>query len=109
MDIIKSSTEISALFNSGQRFNTPYFTLIVSSDEKQHDHHGRAAFVAGKKNGNAVWRNRAKRRMRAVCRETDGPYEGYEVVFLAKRNIDNVSFDELKHACNKALHKAGIR
>ena len=109
MDIIKSSAEISNLFKSGQRFNTPYFTLIVSSDEKQHGRQGRAAFVAGKKNGNAVWRNRAKRRMRAVCRESGGPYDGCDVVFLAKRSIGNVSFDELKRSCDKVLRKAGIR
>ncbi len=109
MDIIKSSAEISSLFSNGQRFNTPYFTLIVLSDEKQHGREGRAAFVAGKKNGNAVWRNRAKRRLRAVCRATDGPYFGYDVIFLAKRSIDVPSFKELESACSKALSKAGIR
>ncbi len=109
MDIIKSSAEISNLFQNGKRFNTPYFTLIVLNDEKQHDHSGRAAFVAGKKNGNAVWRNRAKRRMRSLCRITDGPYPGYDVVFLAKRLINQADFSELNKSCIKALKQAGIR
>ena len=109
MDIIKSSSDISYLFNNGQRVNTPFFTLIVNSVEKQHDHNGRAAFVAGKKNGNAVWRNRAKRRMRAVCLDTDGPYDGFDVVFLAKKKITSAAYDELLVSCKKALDKAGIR
>ena len=48
---------------------------------------GRAAFIAGKRNGNAVWRNAAKRRMRAVCHECGGVPDGVTMVFLAKGNI----------------------
>ena len=109
MDIIKSSAEISHLFQNGKRFNTPYFTLIVLNDEKQHDHSGRAAFVAGKKNGNAVWRNRAKRRMRALCQATGGPYDHYDVVFVAKRQINEAEYSDLLRSCAKALKQAGIK
>lgn len=69
MQTIKSSTEISQLFSTGHRLHTPYFTVIVGvQDDKQsnyerHGHSGRVAFIAGKKLGNAVWRNLAKRRL----------------------------------------------
>ena len=61
---IKSSTEVSRLFSQGTRLHTPYLTLIVAENVQQHDRQGRVAFIAGKKLGNAVWRNAAKRRMR---------------------------------------------
>ena len=62
METIKSSADISNLFSAGKRLKTPYLTLIVGSrgrtennvGMKQHDREGRVAFIAGKKNGNAV-------------------------------------------------------
>lgn len=109
METIKSNTEISSLFKHGKRFHTPYLTFIVVRNEKQHDLPGRAAFVAGKKLGNAVWRNSAKRRMRAVCQELDGPWKGYDVIFLAKSNIVRASYSKVLSVCDDVLKQAGVR
>ena len=77
---IKSSTEISSIFTHGKRYNTSGMTLIVL--DAQHGPSGRVAFIAGKKNGNAVWRNAAKRRMRALCADFGGSISGLDIVFL---------------------------
>ena len=89
MDVIKSSLEISYLFSHGKRLHTPYLTLIVLKQEHgRHDiNGGRVAFIAGKKYGNAVWRNAAKRRMRELARATGAPFAGYDIIFLAKPKI----------------------
>lgn len=91
---IKSNTDISAVFSRGKRYNSSGMTFIVL-EAPQHDPSGRVAFIAGKKNGNAVWRNAAKRRMRALCDELKGPWSGFDVIFLAKRNILKVSYHKL--------------
>ena len=85
METIKSSTEISYIFANGKRFTASSIVLLVQK-KAQHDQKGRVAFVAGKKLGNAVWRNAAKRRMRAVCRDLGGPWDGYDVVFIARKS-----------------------
>lgn len=116
MDTIKSSSEISNLFSTGRRVKTPYLTLIVGSNEvggqktgvKQHDHQGRVAFIAGKKLGNAVWRNAAKRRMRALCRDLGGPWGQLDVIFLAKSNLTSAEYSKVLKACDKALSNSGI-
>ena len=97
MDIIKSSTEISNLFTSGRRIYTPCITLIVSTKEcgRTDVSSGRVAFVAGKKNGNAVWRNGAKRRMREICRQLHLYEKGVDIVFLAKPKILSVPFSQV--------------
>ena len=108
MKTIKSSSEITNLFERGQRFNTPEISLIVLRNRNQHDHCGRVAFIAGKRLGNAVWRNRAKRRMRGVCQAVGGPFAGYDVVFLARRNVTEASFEDMVSRTLKALIRARI-
>ena len=108
---IKSSAEISRLFSQGKRFSTPFLSVLVLEQEHQHDNepsHGRVAFIAGKRLGNAVWRNRAKRRMRAVCTELGGPFPGYDVVFLAKRPVTEAPFADMLNHALKALMKAKV-
>ncbi|MDO5117020.1 MAG: ribonuclease P protein component [Eggerthellaceae bacterium] len=100
METIKSSEEITLLFKQGNRFHTAHLTFIVLS---QCDHgetsDGRVAFIAGKKLGNAVWRNRAKRRMRAVCKDIGGPWRGLDVVLLAKNSINEAQYIDLLKSC----------
>ena len=109
MDTITSSADISGLFARGKRSHTPYLTLIVLRNEKQHDPRGRVAFIAGKKQGNAVWRNAAKRRMREACRAVGGPWTGYDVIFLAKSGIMKASYSKVLTACSDAVEKGGLR
>ena len=104
LETIKPSTEISHLFTQGRRFGSPFVTLII--DTSQHGQSGRVAFIAGKKMGNAVWRNGAKRRMRAICQELGGPWGGYDVIFLAKPQINEVSYSKVLNACSKGLSRA---
>lgn len=117
MDTIKSSSEISDLFADGWRIKTPYLTLIVGErmpkgndgvEMMQHDLQGRVAFVAGKKLGNAVWRNSAKRRMRALCRDLGGPWVGYDVIFLAKSSLTAASYSKVLNACGKTLRRSSF-
>ena len=75
--------------------NTPELSLIVLRTKGQHDRKGRVAFIAGKKLGNAVWRNRAKRRMREACRAVGGPFPGYDVAFVAHRQVTEHDYSEL--------------
>lgn len=107
---IRSSVDVSRLFSQGKRFSTPFATVLVLKRTEQHDHdlHGRVAFIAGKKLGNAVWRNAAKRRLRAIVCDLEGPWEGWDVVISARSAILKASYSKVSHACEKALKKAGL-
>ena len=105
---IKSSAEINRLFKEGRRINTPELSLIVLRNEGQHDHQGRVAFIAGKKLGGAVWRNRAKRRMREVCREVGGPFPGYDAAFVARKKITVSEYSDIVRHVSANLEKSGL-
>ena len=105
---IKSNADINLLFNKGKRVNTPELSLIVLCNEGQHDREGRVAFIAGKKLGNAVWRNKAKRRMREACRELGGPFPGYDVAFVARKNVTEHSYSDIVLHLRNSLQKTGM-
>lgn len=108
MNIIKSSEQISELFSQGKRVSAKEIRIIYKKHDEQRDPCGRVAFIAGKKLGNAVWRNAAKRRLRAIVCDLGGPWEGWDVVISARSTILKASYSKVSHACEKALEKAGL-
>jgi ribonuclease P protein component len=65
----------------------------------------RAGFTATKKLGNAVTRNRAKRRMRALAREMLPGRTGFDVVLIARDGVTDAPFATLREALGTALDK----
>lgn len=65
----------------------------------------RVGFTATKRIGNAVVRNRAKRRLRALARCVLPQYglPGYDYVFIARNNTHTRAYDALLDDCSKAL------
>ncbi|MDF1881601.1 ribonuclease P protein component [Sulfurimonas sp. MAG313] len=64
-------------------------------------------FTASKKVGNAVFRNRAKRRLRAIFQELSPKMITGTYIFVAKESIRNISYANLKNDMQGALKKVG--
>lgn len=111
LDTIKSNEAISRIFSKGSRLSNRYLTLIYIDDSQtsdsasQHDHKGRVAFIAGKKNGGAVWRNSAKRRLRELFRLGKEVPSNFKILLVAKSNILQAPFDEVLEKYNETLRK----
>ncbi len=69
--------------------------------------HNRFAFVVSKRVGNAVVRNRVKRRLREAVRERPVS-PGWDVVFIARRGVENASYRELSRATWNLLRRSRI-
>jgi ribonuclease P protein component len=62
---------------------------------KSNDHFN-IAFVASKKIGNAVVRNKAKRRLRAIFLEYENKIQEGSYIFIAKEALNNRDFKGIK-------------
>lgn len=83
--IITSNNEISQIFITGKRYQSRHLTAIVANN-KRHDKNGRVAFIAGKKLGNAVIRNRSKRVLRAAADICNLPLPHTDILLIANKN-----------------------
>lgn len=73
--------------NSGRRAATPGFVLL--GRDRGDDAAPRVGFTCSKKVGNAVARNRAKRRLRALAADTLAPVArpGWDYVLIGRREV----------------------
>ena len=63
-------------------------------------------FTATKKIGNAVKRNRAKRRLRALFREFSPTLKDGTYIFVAKQSLNETTHEKLKDDFVKVLNRS---
>jgi ribonuclease P protein component len=108
MRTLKSPGEIDDLFRSGRRGSTELILVLSLRTPEQRGPEGRVVFVAGKKLGGAVMRNRCKRVLRASTARCGGPWSGFDVAIVARKDAATSSPAELDMCLVSALHKAGV-
>jgi ribonuclease P protein component len=109
MRTIKSTREIDTLFKEGRRASSPLMTALSRPVDGRRDPAGRVAFVAGKKLGGAVVRNRCKRVLRAGAARAGGPWAGLDVVLIARAGLSTAAATDVDAAFQAVLRRLEIR
>lgn len=106
-DIIKKRADFLAA-NRGKRYATPGFVLLVH-DRRDDDPAKRLGITITKKVGNAVVRNRMRRRFRELAREMLGQKgkAGADHVLIGRDGGIERDFSELRADMARALDKLG--
>jgi ribonuclease P protein component len=69
--------------------------------------YSRFGFMVSKRLGNAVTRNKVKRRLREVVRQT--PVKpGWDAIFIARRGAEGVKYPTLKHSAQELLRRTRL-
>jgi len=100
------SNEIKRVRRNGKSFSHPLFVLIKIPNELGIT---RFTITASKRVGNAVIRNRSRRRIRACIRQLYSAIApGWDLMFLVRRPIQSASYLELQKALEQQLRRAGL-
>lgn len=103
---LKENRDFRRVYNKGKSFVCPYFVVYIT---KNRLNEARLGITVGKKIGNAVKRNRAKRVITAafstVCPRIRG---GYDFVIVARTRILNVKSTEVSSHLSKILLSVGV-
>ena len=93
---------------SGKKISNKYLTIFFKSLSGKSNKYLNISFVAQKKLGNAVKRNKIKRRLRSIMSqmiEISKINFNYSYLLIAKKSIINAKFTDIKEAIIKDYKK----
>ena len=107
METIKSRSEFERVFTCGKRLSDRLLRVRVARLEDGAAP-GKVAFVAPKRLGNAVFRNRCKRVLREAARQWGLPREGVDVILMATKDTHDSHPDEVAASLGKLMRRDGL-
>lgn len=105
LERIKKRPEYLAVANTRRRWVTPSFILQAKPGEG--DSHPRAGFTTSKKVGNAIARNKARRRLKEAARKImpEKGSTGWDYVFIGRQAATDYPFTKMLSDIEWALAK----
>lgn len=105
METIKSKQEFEKVFTGGKRASHNLVRITVLKVDEGDP--GKVAFVAPRRLGNAVFRNRCKRVLREAARECNLPRDGHKVILMATRSTHDAHPTQVATAITSLLQRFG--
>ena len=105
-EVLRGKKDINRVYNKGKSIRDRYLVIIYLKNRLPYT---RTAFLASKKVGNSVQRNRAKRLMKESYRaRLDIIKEGYDLIIIARNTINGRKCGEVGESLDKSLRKAHL-
>ncbi len=105
-NVLRNKKDFSAIYNRGNSFGGKYVVIFCRRNNLGYN---RLGFLASKKVGNSVVRNRARRLMKESFRNMKSELkEGFDIILIARNSIKDVKCNEVQKSMNFLLKKAGL-
>jgi ribonuclease P protein component len=105
-NVLRKDADFDNVYKRGRSVGERYVVVFYI---KNHSNINRTCFLASKKVGNSVRRNRARRLMRESYRlMKDRLPIGYDIIIIARNTITGRTFFEVDKSIKRAFSKAGL-
>jgi ribonuclease P protein component len=106
-NVLRKKKDFSEIYNRGKSIGERYVVLFIRKNNLDYN---RTAFLASRKVGNSVSRNRARRLMKESYRALEKNLEkGYDLIWIARNTIVDLKCADVKKSMEAALKKSGIK
>lgn len=106
--VLRGKQNFSAIYNKGKSIGDRCVVLFYRKNSLDYN---RVAFLASKKVGNSVTRNRARRLMKESYRQivaNSNLAQGYDLIIIARTTIINLKCADVKKSIEAATRRAGL-
>lgn len=102
-EVLRNKKDFSAIYGRGKSLGDKYVVVFYRNN---HLDYTRTAFLASKKVGKSVQRNRARRLMKESYREIkDSVVPGNDIIMIARNTINGASFFQVRKSLINALNR----
>ncbi|MDO4485869.1 MAG: ribonuclease P protein component [Bacillota bacterium] len=105
-EILRKKDDFTLIYKKGKSIGERYIVLFYRKNNLSYN---RTAFLASKKVGNSVIRNRSRRLMRESYRFLkDDLKTGYDIIFIARASMVGRKFKDVDKSVKRAVSKAKL-
>ena len=106
-NVLRKYSDFSAIYKRGKSVGDRYVVLFYRPNELSYN---RTGFLASKKVGNSVKRNRAKRLMKESYRAISPSLpSGYDFIIIARNTICGKKCAEVERSLISAFKRTGVK
>ena len=105
-EVLRNRNDFKRIYQKGRSIGDRYVVLFFMKNGLDYN---RTAFLASKKVGNSVQRNRARRLMRECWRKNrENLPAGYDFIIIARNTINGKSCPQVQISVDNAVKRSGI-
>ncbi|MGE0130040.1 MAG: ribonuclease P protein component [Blastocatellales bacterium] len=102
---LRNSQQFRRVYDQGYRLHTPFFSAFILRNDGGEQRYG---ITVTRKIGNAVVRNRCKRRLREIVRKYelgDSSLGGFDLVINVKTGLAEADFKQIQEAFSRVMDR----
>ena len=105
-EVLRSKKDFTEIYNKGKSLGDRY---VVVFHRENHLDYTRTAFLASKKVGKSVQRNKARRLMKESYRELKEQVKpGNDIIIIARNTINQATYRQVRKSLRNALHRGKL-